>query len=168
MSYFLPEWIGGYEVFLQVGEMAWSPQIILKCEDLDIGHTVAAVSFFDVDMINDLVKLLGVATGNDFVDRLNGVTKFMYEKIGLNTFLKENMVECIKSNSTLDAASTSLTEKLWDLIFEFEIWNKVNIVEVFANLIFYGMWEFPNPFIFFVPPEKDWSTDGWSGYTPNE
>ena len=168
MSYFLSEWIGGYEVFLQIGEMAWSPQVVLKRDDLEIGHTVASVSFFDVDMINDLAGLLGVVTGNAFVDRLNGTTKFIYEKIGLNKFLKENLVSCVESNSTLAEASSELTNKLWDLIFEFEIWNKVNIVEVFANLIFYGMWEFPKPFVFFVPPQKDWSENGWSGYTPNE
>ena len=167
MSYFLSEWIGGYEVFLEVGEMSWYPEIKLKQEDLDLGHATVSVSFFDVEKINALVDLLGPGVGNKFVDRLNIMSKYMYDKIGLEKFLKNNLLDSIKKKSTLEEASLEITHRFWDMLLDFEFWNRVNLVEVFANLIFYGTWEFPKPLIFFVPPLNDWEESDWTGYIPS-
>ena len=156
MSYFLSEWIGGYEVFLQVGEMSWYPEIQIKQEDLDLGHATASVSFFDVEKINALVELLGPDTGNTFVTRLNIISKYMYEKIGLEKFFKKNLVDCIKMADTLEDASQEITYRFCGMLLDFEFWHRVNLVEVFANLIFYGTWEFPKPFIFLIPPLNEW------------
>lgn len=169
MSLYLSEWLDGYETFLAFGEECWCPEVFLRRDPLIPNHVFSSVAIFDVTSVNALLDNLGRNMGKKFLQRFNGANSYLFEKMHIKQFLADNIQDLlIKNEFDLDDTSFELSYKLNQHIEEFEFWNKLELVEVYANIIFYGTIEFPKPLIFFLPPMKDWDKypNGFADYDP--
>ena len=171
MSIYLPEWLGGYDAFLMYADVCWKPQIKLSYNPDDAERVVCAVAFFDVGSIAELIKFLGSGTGKEFLERFNKASSAIFKLLHMDQFLNLHLSELIDENSSdLEKCEKELVRRFIRHIIDFEFWNKIDVVELYANLIFYGTLEYPNPYVFFVPPMKEWKDypESWLGYLPGD
>lgn len=160
MSLFLSDWEEGPFVFMAYAEASYAPSVHCIRKD-NILKTSASV--FNPTMMNDLACALGKDLGQRFKVRLDKAVLVVLQGIHLQDFVKTNL-DSIYARSGHDLTKTSETmSKLFEmLLVDFEFWNKLDIIEVISNLIFYDVPYDPKPFMFVVPPMSEWDSGiGW-------
>lgn len=160
MSLFLSDWEEGPFVFMAYAEVSYAPSIHCALKDNNL-KTYSYV--FKPAMMHDLTCALGKDLGQRFKVRLYDAVSVVLRGIHLQDFLKTNL-DSIYAKSGHDLIKTSETmSKLFEmLLVDYEFWNKLDVIEVISNLIFYDVPYDPKPFMFVVPPMSEWDSGiGW-------
>ena len=169
MSLYVSEWIGGYDFFLEIADELWNPIAVCVPDPDDYHHVITPVSIFDTDLMNELIDSLGSDIGHNFLERLRYANDIVLKDLDVRAFLEKNLSVTIKqAKGNFKEASFALTDLFLRHIFNYEFWHQCNLVEVYANLIFYNTKEKVQPLIFFIPPINKWDEypDGWVDYDP--
>ena len=159
MSLFLTEWLTGPSDFMFFADMAWQP--FVQCytvNDLEEDKEVKTkLSFFNVEATKKFISLLGPEMGKRFANRLDRATEIILKKVEAQTFIRMNFMTLYGRNAKdLEKTSEELSFLFDMFLMDYEFWHKTDLIEMYTNIIFYGMVEDPKPYFFSLPPLSQW------------
>ncbi len=169
MSLYLSEWLDGPNQFIEFGNVVWSPHVYCNIDSKNPAAVSTFITAFDVDALNELVtaitEICGEETGKTLMARYNVASVILLGKfVGAKKLVEENINKVYKSTGgNITETSEILSDLLGRRILDFEFWNKIDLIEVYSNLIFYGTLYDPKPIIFITPPMSEWddTSDDW-------
>ena len=161
MSLYLSEWMEGYDDFIMVAEHCYKPTVVCSDNPEKPGNVRSIVYFIDIYQLDSVLRgVLPSNTFSDFVHRFNASCTAVLTRLGVSGFLERNLGNTIRYHELdLEKASDALSLKFEMFILDFEFLNHCNVVTMLANLIFYGTWEYPNPYFFVLPPMSEWENN---------
>jgi hypothetical protein len=169
MSVYLSQWLNGPSEFYSFAVEAWDPSVDLELDD-STGVTIAKVTvrLFNSSAMDLFVSDLDFDIRKTFMTRFSIANEYIIEKLKAEEFVKTSLKLLVHYDLEQDEMLDKLNTEFQNYVTDMEFWNRLDLPEVFSNLIFYGTIEDPKPYFFFVPPMSQWDDypDGWKGYTP--
>lgn len=161
MSLYLSDWYNGPVQFIDFGEFAWDPAIKLKFNKDKPWAVSSFVTAFNMDELGEFVGILGEDLGKRFIERFDNASDVIFELLQTQKFIEANVNIIYKfTGKNIDTTSEIITELFNKYILDFEFWHHIDLLEVYTNLIFYGVAYDVKPLFFVVPPMSEWNAAG--------
>lgn len=157
MSLYLSDWLDGPFYAAEALENAWDPMLVCSFSEQNKFAVNTYITLFDREILLDFIEGQDPDVMERFVVRLDAATSIILKVLQVKKFVEVNFRPAFEAaGKDLVKASESLSVLLDQFILDYEFWSRRNLIDLYINLIFYGMPDNPCPLFFVLPPLSSW------------